>query len=68
MHALAQQWPARGRWVIQLTAERGGVTTVLVPAGPEGVDRYAAKRMHGPPPEAEVEAMLNGGQPAVARR
>jgi hypothetical protein len=68
MYALARQWPAQGRWVIQLTAERGGIATVLVPAGPDGVDRYAAKRMNGRPPAADIDAMLNGGHDSVARR
>jgi hypothetical protein len=68
MYALTRQWPAQGSWVIHLTAELGGVASVLVPAGPGGVDRYAAKHMRGRPPADQIEAMLAAGERTLAKR
>jgi hypothetical protein len=68
MYALAQQWPSQGRWVIQFTAEYGGTAVLLVPAGPEGVDRYAAKRVGSRHDiDRDIDAMLKG-EKTVAKR
>ena len=58
--ALLQQWPKTGNWVIELVARQGDMlTSTLVTAGPEGVDRLHAKsstmKTFAP---ADVEAML----------
>lgn len=69
MVALRQQWPAEGRWVIQLTGKyNGAVATLLVPAGPEGVDRYAAKQIRGEAKPETIAALLESGADAMARK
>lgn len=63
MFALTQQWPKEGRWVIELQAKEKvngapAYTYALVPAGPQGIDRLAAKtnvKQFGP---ADIDAML----------
>ena len=58
-YALAQQWPATGRWVIQISGRNGEqFTNSLVAAGPEGVDRLHAKADRQAFSEADVRAML----------
>lgn len=57
--AIAQQWPAEGKWVIQLTAKNPDqFTNTLVVAGPRGVERTKAKFDMHPFTRADVEAML----------
>jgi len=59
MFALAQQWPAEGRWVIRLVARNGEqFTNSLVTAGPNGVDRFHDKADHREFTAADVDAML----------
>ncbi len=68
MFALTQQWPAKGRWVLEIIGENKGMTTsaVLV-AGPDGVDRTSAKFYSRRPEASEIDAALNLSQ-AVAKR
>jgi hypothetical protein len=41
---ITRQWPAEGRWVIQLIGKNGEqFTNTLVPVGPDGADRLSAK-------------------------
>lgn len=70
MFALTRQWPAQGKWVIQLVGtNQGMVTNVLVSAGPDGVDRAGAKYATGQPGAEEVETMLRlGATPAAVAR
>ena len=57
---LSQQWPKRGRWVIQLVGKNGEqFTNTLISAGPEGVDRLHARSDTKPFREGDVEALLN---------
>ncbi|HZT33036.1 MAG TPA: hypothetical protein VFA33_24320 [Bryobacteraceae bacterium] len=57
--ALTRQWPGDGKWVIQLVGNNGGqVTSSLVLAGPEGVDRYRQRSDRREFTTAEVDAML----------
>lgn len=66
MFALTRQWPAEGKWVIQLVGtNQNMVANVLVAAGPDGVDRAGAKYSGGQPNTDELEAMLRAG-PAPA--
>jgi hypothetical protein len=59
MHAVTQQWPAEGQWVLQFVAKEGGrVTSTLVPAEGPRVDRARAKWNHGEPSESDLNAML----------
>jgi len=59
MFALAQQWPAEGRWVIRLVARNGEqFTNSLVSAGPNGVDRFHDKAGHREFTGADIDAML----------
>lgn len=57
--AIARQWPAEGKWVIQLTAKNPDqFTNTLVVAGPKGVERTKAKFDMHPFTQADVDAML----------
>jgi hypothetical protein len=59
--AIAGEWPKAGRWVIQLVGRSGQLfTNTLVPAGPNGLDRFHAKSDMKQFPAGEVEAMLAG--------
>ena len=56
---LAQQWPAEGKWVIELTARNGEqFTNTLVAAGPKGLDRLHARSDMKAFGSSDVEAML----------
>ncbi len=67
-YSLTQQWPAKGRWVLEFVAkDQGRITSTLVGAGPGGIERETAKMgMHEPVPE-EVAALL-AGEPATNAR
>ncbi len=67
MFAVARQWPAEGKWVVQLVGKNGGaVTSTLVAAGPDGLDRQHAKFIAmRQPTAAEVDALLGGSDPAA---
>lgn len=68
-YGLAQQWPAEGRWVIEIVAVNGGaVTSALVPAGPRGVDREHARIGAGRPDSGALSALLNGAPAAEMAR
>ena len=59
MFALAQQWPAEGKWVIQLVGRVDEMfTNTLVTAGPNGVDRLHAKADMKAFHSSDVESML----------
>ena len=59
MYAVAQQWPSDGKWVLQFTGRYLSATTsVILTAGPEGVDRAGAKYMQGEPAREDVETLL----------
>ena len=59
-YAIAQQWPADGKWVIELEGHNGEqITHTLVSAGPGGVDRTHAKfAQQRQFTEAEIASML----------
>lgn len=72
MFALAQQWPKEGKWVIQLVG-RNVVdkstelfTYALIGAGPDGVARHQAKLKIQPFTDADIDAMLAGGETRAA--
>jgi hypothetical protein len=57
--ALSQQWPAEGKWVIQLVGKNGEqFTNTLIGAGPGGVDRLHARADMKPFTAADLDAML----------
>jgi hypothetical protein len=59
MFAIAQQWPKEGKWVIQLEGKSDGrVTSTLVTASPQGVDRLHAKSEMRTFAPKEVESLL----------
>jgi hypothetical protein len=59
MFAIAQQWPKEGKWVIQMEGRSDGrVTTTLVTASPQGVDRLHAKSEMRAFAPKEVESLL----------
>jgi hypothetical protein len=67
-YAVTRQWPEKERWVLQFVAtDQGRVTSTLVAAGPDGIDRHNAKMAMQPPAEADLIALLTGG-PEVARK
>jgi hypothetical protein len=60
MHAITRQWPAEGRWVLEVVATyQGHSTHALVPVGPNGVERNKAKYAAGNPSEKDIAAMLD---------
>ena len=59
MFAVTRQWPSEGKWAIQLVGKNAGmVTSAVLVATPEGVDRKNTKFYQGLPPEEEVTTML----------
>lgn len=68
LYAIAQQWPARGKWVLQFTATDGVRTaSALVPAGPNGVERGHATFFAREASPGDIDAVLNGQPVAVAK-
>lgn len=58
-YALTQQWPAEGKWAIQLVAVKDdAITSAIATAGPNGVDRTKAKFFKGEPEAQQLEAAL----------
>ena len=67
-YAVTRQWPEKERWVLQFVAtDQSRVTSTLVAAGPDGIDRHNAKMAMQPPAEADLIALLSGG-PEMARK
>ena len=60
MFAISQQWPQEGKWVIKLEAhnDAGMFTNALVPAGPNGVDRFHEKADMQAFGDSDVDSML----------
>jgi hypothetical protein len=61
MFALAQNWPAEGKWVLHVAAnhpEITGSTTTLVRVKGNSYDRASAKMVMRPATKAEIEAFL----------
>jgi hypothetical protein len=60
MYAVAQQWPAEGKWVIQAEARVDDLfTNTMVAAGPKGVDHLHARQEIKAFSKSDVEAMLH---------
>jgi hypothetical protein len=68
-YAVTRQWPEGERWVLQFVAGNNDriLTSTLVAAGPNGIERHNAKMAMQPPAEADVLALLSGG-PEMARK
>ncbi|HVX66386.1 MAG TPA: hypothetical protein VHA11_07285 [Bryobacteraceae bacterium] len=72
LFALTRQWPATGRWVVQLvgrnTVEKNTeiFTYALVGDGPGGVDRSRAKFSAHAFQDADIDAMLAGAKVLAA--
>jgi hypothetical protein len=59
--AITQQWPSEGRWVLQFTAKADAMlTTALVPADENGVQRTKVKLVHGKATADDIAALLGG--------
>jgi hypothetical protein len=57
--AVSQQWDSSGKWVVSVAGSCGGMKAgVLVPMGPKGFVREAARFFSQTPPAAEIEAAL----------
>lgn len=60
-YALTQQWPDKGRWVLEFVAkDHSRITSTIVAAGSKRVDRYSAKMAMRPPAEEDLAALLAG--------
>lgn len=58
-YALSRQWPAQGRWALEVVAVSGErVTSAVLPATGDDVPRNEAKNFAGRPPAEQVNAML----------
>ena len=58
-YALTRQWPAEGKWVLQFTGEANGVlTSSVIAAGADGVDRSTLRSAMRAPAQDDVEALL----------
>jgi hypothetical protein len=70
MYAVTQQWPSEGKWVLQFVGvDQDRVTTTLVAAGPDGIERQTAKYTPGQPSPAAVAEFLKAAtSPAVAHK
>src|SRR5215831_15671006 len=67
-YAVTRQWPEKERWVLQFVAtDQSRVTSTLVAAGPDDIDRHNAKMAMQPPAEADLIALLTAG-PEIARK
>ena len=68
-YSVARQWPDKGRWVLQFVAKSDTrMTSTLVAAGPDGVERGTAKMAMAPPAQSDIEALLAGSGAEVARK
>jgi hypothetical protein len=62
MYAVARQWPAEGRWMLQFVAtDQDRVTSTVVAVGPAGIERQTAKFRPGQPAPEDVAALLKSG-------
>ena len=60
-YAVTRQWPAEGRWVLQFIARDGQrLTSTLVAAGPNGVERNGARMAMRMPAETDIAELLAG--------
>jgi len=65
MYAVARQWPAEGRWVLEFIAhDHERVTSAVVLAGPQAIERQTAKYGMNPPSADDVAALLDGAPAA----
>jgi hypothetical protein len=69
-YAVVRQWPAEGRWVLQFIAKEGPrLTSTLVAAGPNGIERNGARMAMRMPAEKDITELLAGAsKPDMARR
>jgi hypothetical protein len=59
-YAVARQWPADGRWVLQFVATNDGhVTSALIVSNPDGIRFAGAKLAPRAPSATEVDSLLN---------
>jgi hypothetical protein len=59
-YAITQQWPNKGKWVIELHGEDVGRSTYTrVNAGPEGVDRLHAQMSMKPFTKMDMKTMID---------
>ncbi len=58
-YAVVRQWPAEGKWVLQFTGEENGaVTSSVIAAGPDGVERSTLRSAMRAPTQDDVESIL----------
>jgi len=59
VYAVIQNWPAEGRWVVNLNGSCAGMTAgAVIPVGPKGIVRESSKLLPHAASDAEVEAAL----------
>lgn len=68
-YALTRQWPVEGKWVLQFTGEANGVvTSSVIAAGPDGVERATLRSAMRAPASDDVEALLRAIPVTTANR
>lgn len=68
-YALKRQWPKAGRWVLQFTGEENGrLTSSVIAAGPDGVDRGTLRSAMRAPTPDDVEALFRAQSVTAAAR
>lgn len=71
MYGLTRQWPAEGRWVLEIVgSSEGRFTSALVSAGADGIDRAHARFAMSRPSADDVDVFLRsaGETQASSRR
>lgn len=59
MYTVTRQWPAEGKWVLSFEGRYGEAkTSLMLTAGPGGVDRTHQKQAMGAPDSSQIEALL----------
>jgi len=62
-YAVTRQWPAEGRWALEFVATTGDlVTSLVMPATGDNVDRQAGKYNPGRPAPGDIDAVLAGAR------
>ncbi len=68
-YAVTRQWPAEGKWVLQFTGEENGaLTSSVIAAGADGVERSTLRSAMRAPAQDDVEALLRAMPVSTAAR
>ena len=68
-YVLTRQWPVEGKWVLQFTGEENGIlTSSVIAAGADGVDRATLRSAMRAPSHDDIEALLRAKPVTTAAR